>query len=165
MSLIFIQCGTGSNNSGVSTDNKEVSLLCDDENDCDGDGIYTSCDEDDYDIENDLIKESCDEDEDGYVDVSCSTYGDINEDGEVNQEDRDTIGVNCDVCPGVSNEDQTDSDEDGVGDDCTLEENININTLPSAEDDSEEDDSDFEEYTDEEESHVGSGEEVTIIAF
>jgi len=114
--IIFGACGTGQMNSLPG-----YSFTCIHPNDCDADGVYASCDindsnEDEYDL-----KSGCDNDGDGYVDVACSATElgrDVNGDGFITEEERD---VNCDVCPEVYDPEQIDSNNDGIGDECTFE--------------------------------------------
>jgi hypothetical protein len=96
------------------------------DNDCDDDGVYTSCDDDDGDDTNIAIKDGCDGDADGFVDVYCvdeDLSRDLNGDELISADERD---VNCDTCPGTSDPLQTDSDEDGYGDACGISADINI---------------------------------------
>lgn len=135
-------------------------ITCAADNDCDGDGVYTSCDEDDEDADNDSVKAACDDDADGYVDLSCAAYDsarDENGDGKISVSERD---VNCDVCVGEYDPDQTDSDENGVGDACEYE--------PSTNESDEEESSDTDSATDtgtdvdgdDDDTEVGDGEEL-----
>lgn len=142
---VFICCGTnnytpsdgesvpvvtGSTNSDTASQS-----LCIMDNDCDDDGVYTSCDSDDDDVANIAIKDGCDGDADGFVDVYCvdeNLSRDTNEDGLISADERD---VNCDTCPGTSDPLQTDSDEDGYGDACGISADINISDeAPTTED-------------------------------
>jgi hypothetical protein len=104
-------------NPATSTD-VSANASCVADNDCDGDGVFTSCDADDGDANNIKVKEACDEDMDGYVDLSCAAYEgarDINDDGKISGNERD---VNCDVCVGEYDPEQSDADENGIGDAC-----------------------------------------------
>lgn len=87
-------------------------------NDCDGDGLYSSCDADDEDGQNLTIKSGCDADEDGLVNTPCTAYDnerDRNGDGLISAGERD---VNCDVCTDTYDPEQLDTDQNGVGDAC-----------------------------------------------
>lgn len=142
---VFICCGTNnytpSNGESVPvvTDSANADTapqsLCIIENDCDDDGVFTSCDDDDDDNTNIAIKDGCDGDADGFVDVYCvdeNLSRDLNEDGRISADERD---VNCDTCPGTSDPLQTDSDEDGYGDACGISADINISDeAPTTED-------------------------------
>lgn len=103
-----------SGESVVVTAQAEINTVCLDSEDCDGDGLSDMCDDDDQDATNTDMIDGCDVDEDGFVDEYC-TDNDEDGDGYVTAEERD---INCDVCPGVYNPDQADSDEDGIGDEC-----------------------------------------------
>lgn len=132
MALLLIHCGqasdpfdTGGDTVPVTSDD-DLSAVCVTDQDCDGDGLYDSCDTDPYDAAEVTIKDGCDDDGDGYVDLAYCTLRDANGDGLVTADERD---INCDVCPGEYDPDQTDSDEDGLGDAC-LGANINISADP-----------------------------------
>ncbi|MBU0507180.1 MAG: hypothetical protein ABII18_03510 [bacterium] len=109
-----------------------ASTACVYDADCDGDGLYSSCDADDEDSTNVSIKEGCDEDEDGFVDTACSSSADQDGDGFVTADERD---INCDVCPGFYDPEQIDSNDDGVGDECADLLNVNESVLPPDEED------------------------------
>lgn len=102
--------------------------------DADGDGINSLCDEDDTDPFLDRVLPECDEDEDGYVDTPCTAYEDVDEDGFFTEIDREEIARNCDVCPGYHDPEQEDANQDGVGDLCSIEVNVNINAEPTEND-------------------------------
>lgn len=140
---IFIHCGTdnytpsdGESVPVMSNDTSDTASpsLCVIENDCDNDGVYTSCDDDDNDVANTAIKDGCDGDADGFVDVYCvdeTLSRDTNADGLISADERD---VNCDTCPGTSDPLQTDSDDDGYGDACGIAADINISDEAPTED-------------------------------
>ncbi|EKD50019.1 MAG: hypothetical protein ACD_62C00680G0007 [uncultured bacterium] len=133
--LLALSACSGASDSYVDDggDSVEVpALTCSYDNDCDGDGLYTTCDTDDGDAEIVAIKEGCDEDGDGFVDTSCAAYSDDNGDGFITADERD---INCDVCAGIADPDQTDSNDDGIGDACDVLLNINESAAPPAEQD------------------------------
>lgn len=80
------------------------------DDDIDGDGIANGDDAFDFNPE-----ESVDSDEDGVGDNSDAFPNDPT---ETNDFDQDMIGDNADNCPMVANPEQTDIDENGVGDVC-----------------------------------------------
>lgn len=106
------------NTDSGSTTDTENNASCVAENDCDGDGVFTSCDSNDADVSDASVKVACDEDADGHVDLSCAAYDgarDINDDGKISSDERD---VNCDVCVGEYDPAQSDANENGIGDVC-----------------------------------------------
>ncbi len=126
--LAVLSCGGGTSE---ETDLPTLGNECLLDNDCDGDGLYTSCDDDDGDANNAAIKNGCDTDLDGYVDIYCTAYEmqrDVNLDGLITEDERD---INCDTCPpgdptSSYDPEQLDSDFDGIGDECSIDANINI---------------------------------------
>jgi hypothetical protein len=132
---VFVGCGSpaaGGDDSGQTV--IVATLTCASEADCDGDGVWNPCDQDDGDAATLDITATCDEDEDGFVDTACTSLDDG--DGLVSDDERNAMGVNCDVCPDITNVDQTDSDQDGVGDDCIAAQDafapdIGLNAAPT----------------------------------
>jgi hypothetical protein len=104
-----------------------ASTACVYDTDCDGDGLYSSCDVDDEDSATIAIKEGCDDDDDGFVDTACSSFADEDGDGFITVDERD---INCDVCPGFYDPEQIDSNDDGIGDVCADLLNVNESVLP-----------------------------------
>lgn len=125
--LLLVQVACGSDSALTPDENENVELGGGDEqlppaatNDADGDGVLTSCDLDDTDATVTDIKDECDDpDFDGFANMSCKDVADADADGIITQEERDALGVNCDVCPENFDPDQLDSDRDGVGDLCS----------------------------------------------
>lgn len=135
-SLAFLGAACGSVDSerdgqSVGTAN---ALSCAIENDCDEDGVFAICDEDDNDPESAEILADCDEDEDGFVDTACTVFDDVDGDGFFGDAERLEYGVNCDVCPGMTDPEQEDEDGDGVGDICVIEPSIQQNAAAPADD-------------------------------
>ncbi len=135
---IMVCACSGSDQDYLDDDGENIiisELVCSVDNDCDGDGLYTSCDDDDGDADNVTIKDGCDDDGDGFVDTNCYSYADENGDGFVTADERD---VNCDVCVGTYDPEQIDSNDDGIGDECEFSPNINESVIPDEEDGDEE---------------------------
>ncbi len=112
--LLFSACSSKSK-SGDSGD----PVLCTEGVDCetvvttdaDGDGVSTTCDADDNDPTNTAFNLACDAD--------VATTGDTVGDGHLDEACTDTnTGSMCDNCVAIYNPDQTDLDEDGIGDAC-----------------------------------------------
>lgn len=135
---VCVGCGSpaaGGDDSGQTV--VVAALTCASDADCDGDGVWNPCDQDDGDVAVLDITATCDEDEDGFVDTACTSLDDG--DDLVSDDERNAMGVNCDVCPDITNADQIDSDQDGVGDDCVAAQDafapdIGLNAAPAASD-------------------------------
>lgn len=143
---------------GEETPVADADVTCAAENDCDGDGVFTSCDQDDGDATEKSVKSACDEDEDGYVDLACTAYDmarDTNGDGTITIDERD---VNCDVCTDEYDPDQTDSDDDGVGDACDFVPDVTATDDSTVDDDEAADDEN--DGDDEIDDDADAGEEV-----
>lgn len=124
-------CGTGGETVGdVSLELVNRGLECADVDDCDGDGVFGACDVNDGDENMVMIRSVCDGDNDGFVDTPCTLFVAETAEGLFTQNDREEVGINCDVCPDIFNPEQIDADEDGVGDDCVMESNVTLSDLP-----------------------------------
>jgi len=123
LAVLFGLSACGSAGEGGLDDISGLSnvVSCADEDDCDEDGVDSLCDEDDLDSEVTEIVLDCDEDEDGFVDTACSALEDVDDDGFFGEAERLEYGVNCDVCPGMTDPEQEDADGDGVGELCAIE--------------------------------------------
>lgn len=123
LTILFGFSACGSAGEGARDDVSGLSnvVSCANEEDCDEDGVDSLCDEDDLDSGVTEIVMDCDEDEDGFVDTACSALEDVDDDGFFGEAERLEYGVNCDVCPGMTDPEQEDADGDGVGDLCAIE--------------------------------------------
>lgn len=117
----FSACGSAGEGEHDGVSGLSQVVACTNEDDCDEDGVDSLCDEDDLDSEVIEIVVDCDEDEDGFVDTACSALEDVDDDGFFGEAERLEYGVNCDVCPGMTDPEQEDADGDGVGDLCAIE--------------------------------------------
>lgn len=107
------QNGADCDDSACATDLSCVAVLS---IDVDGDGIISTYDEDDNDPNNVNIKPEYDTDQDGQIDSFCMYY-DSDDNGTLSASEYATASVFCDNCIGTNN-DQTDTDADGLGDVC-----------------------------------------------
>ena len=101
-----------------------------DQRDIDGDGLGAPCDLDDDDDGILDVDDLCPESIVGY---SVDAFGCMNDIDGDSLCDYISVGTFCgglDNCPGVYNPDQTDTDQDGIGDACDCIDNLELGLIP-----------------------------------